>query len=186
MNEICHNYIEKTGITAGVWDRLVKPGYLSAPASKGHHLASEGGLVTHSVNVTKRLLDLTEKLGVRWPRPESPYIVGMYHDLVKCVCYAKDGDGYKYVQPPYPGHGACSVAIATELGIKLVAAEIIAITYHMGMFGVGREYTDKEFNAALDRYAPLVISTHTADWWAARCDEEFDGTKPDGSKGSQS
>ena len=62
-------------------------GYFDAPASKGHHLAERGGLLQHSVNVTRRLVDLAAAWHVDWPRVESPYIVGMLHDLVKCRCY---------------------------------------------------------------------------------------------------
>ena len=42
----------------------------------------------------------------------------------------------------------------------------------MGTFGIGKEYTEKEFEAAMKRFAPQIIATHTADWWAARVDEE--------------
>ena len=78
---------------------------------------------------------------------------------------------WEYMQPVYPGHGACSVAIAAELGIVLRQDEIVAITYHMGIFDIGKGYTDKEFNAAVEAYAPQILATHCADWWAARVDE---------------
>ena len=103
---------------------LAAIGYFDAPASSGRHLAVRGGLVRHSLNVTRRLVALTGAWGVCWPRPESPYLVGMLHDLVKCRCYkpvtgpAQIGpQKYEYTQPEYPGHGTCSVAIAAELGI---------------------------------------------------------------------
>ena len=153
-------------------------GYFDAPASKGHHLAKRGGLMRHSVNVTRRLVALTDALGVCWPRKESPYLVGMLHDLVKCRCYraingaAQDGEpAWEYVQPEYPGHGACSVAIATELGIQLMREEIAAITFHMGPWGVGKEYSEQELRAAMKVFAPQIIATHTADWHAAEVDE---------------
>ena len=150
-------------------------GYYHAPASKGHHLAEPGGLLVHSVNVTQRLVDLSVAWHVDWPRLESPYIVGMLHDLVKCRCYrAIDGAElpWAYVQPEYPGHGACSVAIAAELGIRLVREEIAAITFHMGTFGIGKEYTEKEFYAAMDVFASPIVATHAADWFAASVDEK--------------
>ena len=62
--------------------------------------------------------------------------------------------------------------IAVELGICLFPDEIAAITYHMGTFGIGKEYTEKEFDAAMKRYAPQIIATHSADWYASRVDEE--------------
>lgn len=176
---MAERYLEQAGLNTDVECWLERIGYFDAPASKEHHLAESGGLVNHSINVTRRLVELTKALGVKWSRKESPYTVGMLHDLVKCRCYravtGTEQDAvpkFEYVQPIYPGHGACSVAIAAELGIVLHQDEIAAITYHMGMFGVGKEYTDKEFDAALKAYAPQIIATHCADWWAARIDEE--------------
>ena len=169
-------YLRSAGLDELAVANLKDVGYFDAPASKGHHLALKGGLVTHSVNVTRELLKLTETMGVKWPREESPYLVGLLHDLVKCRCYRvvadAEQDGWEYVQTEYPGHGVASVMIAAELGIDLRPEEIAAITYHMGMFGVGREYTDKEFNAALAKYPQHIIATHCADWWAARVTEE--------------
>lgn len=153
-------------------------GYFMQPASKGHHLARKGGLMRHSVNVTRWLVALTDALGVCWPRKESPYLVGMLHDLVKCKCYRPvpcteycESPSWEYVQPEYPGHGACSVAIAAELGIHLMREEIAAITFHMGPWGVGKEYSDQELKAAMRAFAPQIIATHTADWYAAEVDE---------------
>ncbi len=151
-------------------------GYFKAPASKGHHLAVKGGLVQHSLNVTRRLIDISDALEIKWSRDESPYIVGMLHDLVKCQCYRLNPDGktYSYVQPKWPGHGTASVMIATvELGIQLNPDEAAAITYHMGAFGLTGRALD-EFDAALDAFPGPIIATHTADWSAARLDESGD------------
>ena len=169
--------LERAGIDSFIEMKLYEIGYFGQPASMGHHLAGYGGLMKHSINVTQRLVKLTDTLGVKWPRSESPYLVGMLHDLVKCRCYKVKGevDGkpeWEYIQPVYPGHGACSAAIAAELGIQLVRDEIVAITYHMGLYGVGREYTDNEFDNALRWHGQQVIATCTADWYAARVDEE--------------
>lgn len=165
-------------ITRWQYDALDRMHYFVAPASKGHHLARIGGLMEHSVNVTRRLLAITDAWNVHWPRKESPYLVGMLHDLVKCRCYRfvsgteQDAEPkWEYVQPGFPGHGVCSVMMAAELGIALMREEIAAITFHMGTFGIGKEYTDKEFHAAMDEFAPQIIATHTADWYAARVDE---------------
>lgn len=165
------------GMTAENIRDLDGSGYFRKPASKAHHLTGYGGLAEHSMNVTRRLVELTERLGVKWPRKESPYLVGMLHDLVKIRCYKLKGEvegkpEWEYIQPVYPGHGACSAAIAAEVGIELMRDEIVAITYHMGMYGVGKEYTDKEFENALRRHGQQVIATCCADWWAARVDEE--------------
>lgn len=156
--------------------RLDGIGYWKQPASKGHHLACEGGLVRHSVNVTKRLADLSKEWDVPWSRKESPFLVGMLHDLVKCLCYVCGDDGrIEYRQPVYPGHGACSVSVAMQLGIDLLPDEIAAITYHMGPWGVGKEYSQEEFDAGLRDYGAQIIAVHSADWYAAKVDEKEAG-----------
>lgn len=167
---------EKAGIDSKMESRLEDIGFFDAPASRAHCLAERGGLLTHSLNVTKRLVRLGEALDVNWPRPESPYRIGMLHDLVKCRCYqlvdANCPDkGYKYMLPAYTGLGAYSVALAVALGIDLLPAEVAAIRYLMGAFGIGKEYTEKEFYAAMSNYAPYIIATHAADWYAACVDE---------------
>lgn len=160
--------------------RLAKIGYTNAPASKSHHLAMQGGLMLHSYNVAIRLMQVTDAMGVKWPRAESPYVVGMLHDLVKCRCYREiegtppgEPPKWEYVQPGYPGHGSCSVAIAAELGFTLMAEEIAAITYHMGPWGVGKEYSEEEFRAAMEKWAPQIIAAHSADWYASQVDERM-------------
>ena len=164
------------GLPEGTIVALKSHGYFEAPASKGHHLAVKGGLVRHSLNVTRRLVDISAAMGTAWSRDESPYLVGMLHDLVKCQCYRlnQDGKTYSYVQPKWPGHGVASVMIAAvELGIRLNPDEAAAITWHMGAFGLHDRAMD-EFDAALDAFPGQIIATHTADWAAARLDESGD------------
>lgn len=178
-----YSYLTAANLSREQINRLCQIGYCVAPASKGHHLAEKGGLVRHSANVTHRLVELTETLGVEWPRRESPLLVGMLHDLVKCRCYravegAAPGDSeltttsWKYVQPGYPGHGIASVMIAAEIGIPLLEEEAVAIVYHMGLYGAGKEYSFDEFNNALKLHGSRIIATCCADWYAARVDEE--------------
>ena len=168
--EILFNFAK---LPMGTMDKLKAIGYYDAPASKGHHLAVKGGLVRHSLNVTRRLVNLSDEMAIEWSREESPWIVGMLHDLVKCQCYRLNADGrtYSYVQPKWPGHGVASVMIATvELGLQLNPDEAAAIIHHMGAFGLtGRAM--EEFNAALDAFPGQIIATHTADWSAASLDE---------------
>lgn len=169
-------YLTNAGLSEEQIQKLRDVGYFEAPASRKHHLAEPGGLAIHSTNVTYWLLKLSETMEVKWPRPESPYLVGMLHDLVKCRCYRvvsdAEQDKFEYVQTEYPGHGVQSALIAAEVGIELRREEIAAIVYHMGMFGIGREYTDKEFNASLAKFPQQIIATHCSDWWAARVTEE--------------
>lgn len=154
-------------------------GYFRAPASKGHHLAVPGGLVQHSINVTTRLVALTKALRLKWPRPESPYLVGMLHDVVKVRSYivdkaaTTDASAPKYIYAPsvYGGHGAASVMMVTsELQVSLYPEEALAIRWHMGAFGLAGDEL-KEYDWALKAFPALLIATHTADMLAANVDE---------------
>lgn len=162
-------------------DELRALGFFDAPASKDHHLAIKGGLAQHSVNVTTWLLALTKTMGVNWPRYQSPFIVGMLHDVVKCKCYdfeeqpCRERFAYETVivrkQPAYPGHGVASaLIIAAELGLTLLPAEQAAIVCHMGAFGLGDKEL-KELDAMLNIYPREIIATHTADMLASHVDE---------------
>lgn len=174
--EIINEYVSKMKIVSK--EQLEKIGFFDAPASKGHHLAEHGGLAKHSVNVTKWLLKLTDVMEVIWPREESPYIVGMLHDIVKCRCYEFKNCGAEeqivYARHPYAGHGAASVAIiCAELEAILYPAEASAIMHHMGAFGLqGRDLDD--FDGALGIFPREIIATHTADMMASRVDEAKD------------
>ena len=143
-------------------------GFFTAPASTKYHGAYEGGLFDHSFLTTKSLVELTEKLYLKWERPESPYIVGMFHDLCKCDNYVKDFETNKYIYNPdiiIPGHGDKSV-IMLQKYIKLTDEEIACIRWHMGAYETDPKmwnYYDK----AIEKY-PNVLFTHTADMIASK------------------
>lgn len=180
LQEAATHYLDRALIDRESVERLEGIGYFDAPASKGHHLAVPHGLLRHSVNVTRWLEKLTEARVVRWEHEESPYRIGMLHDLVKCKCYAPDpvafepgssGCKYIYIQSEYPGHGAASALIAmSEIGVSLLPVECACIVHHMGAFGLDEKRL-KEYDAALDVYPREIIATHTADILAARVDE---------------
>ena len=69
------------------WPKLIawleEKEYFTAPASKNHHGAREGGLIEHSLQVAYELERITVKMGLRWERPESPEIIGLLHDVCK-------------------------------------------------------------------------------------------------------
>ena len=159
-------YLERTNQPPGTIEVLERIGYFTAPASKGHHLAVEGGLAEHSWRVTSILLDMKA-----FPEA-SAYRIGMYHDLVKCLCYKAVGDGkYEYTQPPYPGHGVASAMIADDIGINLEPFERAAIVWHMGAFGLD-ERQMAEYKAALRKWPVHIIFTHAADHLASIQEEE--------------
>ena len=181
--ERTYNRAQELLTKAGLRDDTIKQlerefGYLRAPASKEHHLAVPGGLARHSVNMTERLVDLTQSLGVEWPRAESPYLVGMLHDLVKCRCYRAvtgteqdETPKWEYVQPLYGGHGAASaMLVMSDLGEFLYPPEAAAIRWHMGAFCLAGDEL-KEYDRALDEWPLVLIATHTADMLASRVDE---------------
>ena len=163
--ETINEYLTLTKQSASTFEALKEIGYFDAPASKGHHLAVAGGLVEHSIHVT-RILRATMTM------PEvSAYRVGMYHDLVKCLCYKAVGDGkYEYTQPPYPGHGIASAMIAADIGIELDPLERAAIVWHMGVFGLD-ERQMAEYKSALRKWPAPIIFTHAADHLASILEE---------------
>lgn len=136
------------------------------PASLKHHLNITGGLLIHSVNVTKTLVDLTEHLGLTWERPESPFIVGLFHDLCKLEFYKEENGKFVHNDNPeynFGGHGMLSVMIAQKF-IKLTDEELHCIRFHMGAY----EQKDwSMFDTAIKKY-PSVLYTHTADMIASK------------------
>lgn len=175
QNKIIKQYLEHLPVDER---KLRSIGYFMAPASSCHHLAQRGGLAVHSANVTRWLLKLSRTLMVKWPRIESPYIVGMLHDVVKTKCYKFQlaGAEEKIVRclHPYSGHGEASVAIiCSELKLNLFPMEASAIIHHMGAFNLDGNGL-KDFDRALSIYPQAIIATHTADMMAARFDEEYD------------
>lgn len=142
-------------------------GFFKTPASVNHHGNYEGGLFDHSFAVTEALLELTEKLDLKWQRPESPVIVGMFHDLCKCYNYeynTESGQWQYKKNPTMTGHGELSVIMGQQI-IPLTDEEILCIRWHMGA------YDDKDNWNKLGRaieICPNVLYTHTADMIASR------------------
>lgn len=146
-------------------DRLDQIGFFDAPASTKFHGNYEGGLFDHSYAVTESLIELTDKLGLKWQKQRSPYVVGMLHDLCKCDQYNVTDEGISYNKNTLlSGHGDKSVIIAQKI-IPLTDEEILCIRWHMGAFD------DKEnwnyYGNCIEQY-PNVLWTHTADMMAAR------------------
>lgn len=161
--------------TDKLFDYIEDRGFTELPASLKHHLNTAGGLLIHSVNVTKALIELTEKLDLKWKRPESPIIVGLLHDLCKLEFYKvnydydpRGGDKITFVYNDdaefnLGGHGMLSVVLAQRF-IKLTDEEIHCIRFHMGAY----EQKDwSMYDAAIRKY-PNVLYTHTADMIASK------------------
>lgn len=161
-----------TRIPAEALRWLLSNGFLTAPASTRHHGAYDGGLFDHSLAVTRHLVQLTRRNNLTWSRPESPYIVGMLHDLCKIDQYVKlsepDGDlYYDYVETDVKGHGSKSVAYCNRI-LDLTIEEELCICYHMGAFTDREEWNT--YTGAIHR-CPNVLWTHQADMLAAHVDK---------------
>ena len=169
-----HNY-------GAFMDYLQREGFFIAPASTKYHGAYEGGLYDHSKTVTNCLIDLTEKNNLKWSRPESPFIVGMFHDLCKIDQYIQVpneeptpiatgtnafiwGTHYEY-NPKLiiKGHGSKSVMLLSQF-VNMTEEEIFCIRFHMGTYEKD-EWT--EFDLAIRKY-PNVLWTHMADMLASK------------------
>lgn len=163
-----HN-MEWSNGTDNLFDYIENRGFTELPASLNHHLKGQGGLLIHSVNVAESLMELTDKLNLKWERPESPIIVGLFHDLCKLEFYKMSPENDRYFihndNPEFDlgGHGMLSVVLAQRF-IKLTDEEIHCIRFHMGAY----EQKDwSKFDSAIKRY-PNVLYTHTADMIASK------------------
>lgn len=148
--------------------------FLIAPASAGHHLAVKGGLAIHSMNVTDRLLQLSETFKIDWSDSLcSPYVIGMCHDLCKLRAYTfKTDTEITKLEPVFPGHGMLSAMLAPEfLGHPISYVEQVCIMYHMGAWNIGKDYDAKQLGAGISEFPLEVIATHTADMLASQYDE---------------
>lgn len=140
---------------------LENNGFFTAPASTRYHGNYKGGLFDHSYNVTKALIMLTSRNDLKWSRVESPYIVGMFHDLCKIDQY-KQYDSIKWIYNPdavLKGHGEKSVMLLSQY-LPLTMEEILCIRYHMGAFTDQKEWDD--YTRAIHLFE-TVLWTHHAD-----------------------
>ena len=137
--------------------------YFTAPASTKYHGNYEGGLFDHSFIVMNVLADLTKQNNLVWQREESPYIIGLFHDLCKVNQYKSTPDGefpYEYYKDcMLAGHGDKSVMVASTL-LQLTEEEMLCIRYHMGAFVEKDEWN--YYTRAVSKY-PNVLWTHHAD-----------------------
>ena len=143
--------------------------FLTAPASTKYHGNYEGGLFDHSYATYEALRDLTFGMGLNWGRPESPLIVGLFHDLCKIDSYIKTPNSeYPYDHNKAPiidGHGEKSV-IYLQKYIDLTDEEIACIRWHMGAYEKDTSKWDY-YDRAISMY-PNVLYTHTADMIASK------------------
>lgn len=176
------NGMMKDKISDEFYNWLIQNGFFTQPASTKYHGAYEGGLFDHSYKVTQILLDMTQRLNLQWTRPESPYIIGMFHDLCKIDNYLTivDEPGEtmmgtnevkgKEVHFEYnsntilKGHGEKSIMLLSQF-IALTEEELFCIRFHMGAYE-GQDQWDN-YDKAIRKYEN-VLFTHTADMYASK------------------
>lgn len=156
--------------------QLSMMGFFEAPASAKYHGNYKGGLFDHSLNVFKRLDQMTTDMKLVWSREASPFIIGMFHDLCKCDQYKLITEGEDMKQTSHweyenkmllSGHGAKSVMLLSTL-MHLTEEEMLCIRYHMGAYEKD-DWTG--FDMAIRKY-PNVFWTHAADMMASKVDED--------------
>ena len=183
MNEFLREAPEMIRENKPLVDWLIDVGFFKAPASTKYHGNYPGGLYDHSNRVFEQLVWLTDGLMIEFKRPESRFIIGMFHDLCKIDQYkevvddpgktmfgAEEPEGRK-VHYEYQtdlllsGHGAKSVLLLSQF-MQLTEEEMLCIRYHMGAYEKD-DWTG--YDLAIKKY-PNVLLTHTADMYASKVD----------------
>ena len=174
-----------------VIEGIEKLGFFNAPASAKHHLAEDGGLLQHSLNVYEQAMEIRAVQVKMFPElesrlwPESIAIAALLHDVCKAEVYKqvekfrkdKDNRWEKYLayendQGHCPlGHGEKSVIRLLRMGLDLTEDEIYAIRWHMAGWDLSdyRESRDS-FGKACDK-CPLLSIIIAADELATRITE---------------
>ncbi|MDE7426050.1 MAG: HD domain-containing protein [Lachnospiraceae bacterium] len=171
-------------------EHMDENGFFTAPCSGSFHLAYEGGLAEHSLNVCEmafRLFETFKQDGIeeKGVTEESVIIAAILHDLGKMGQFGKSNyvpnmlkgratkanpnpEPYQSEKKPfitnpellYVDHEIRSIQIASQF-IELTEEESFAILNHNGMYSNLRyTYSGKE--------RPLNLIIHWADMWAAR------------------
>ena len=173
----------RPGIEALI-EYMEEAGFFSAPCSTQHHLAKEGGLAEHSLNV----LEIAEKLREMFCpdlSEDSVVICSLLHDIGKSGQFGKLGyipnmlkgratkanpnpepiqsAAKPFITNPdlrYIDHEIRSVVIISQF-IHLTEEEQQAIIWHNGLYG--------PFKYEIQgRETPLYLILHFADMWASR------------------
>lgn len=166
--------------------------FFEAPASSKYHLAYPGGLAIHSLNVYKRLLEITARDVYGDPLAhvllaedvrETVAVLGLLHDVCKVGVYhqetkrRKDPDtgkwedclGYTFRDPFPLGHGEKSLFLIAR-HMELTEEEALAIRWHMGAYDDAVKGGARSMAEAMN-LSPWVWRLQEADMCAAWIDE---------------
>lgn len=153
-------------------------GFFTAPCSGGHHLAKEGGLAEHSLNVLNTATAVKKTMkGTELSKEEEDELIiaCLLHDLGKMGQYGKENyventlkSGKQSASKPYKtnpdllyiDHEVRSIVIAQQY-IELTEEEQQAILWHNGLYGNFRYQIQGKETA-------LYLILHFADMFASR------------------
>lgn len=168
LSDMIGHHLEDAGISHGFNNEFIDR-FLKQPASTKYHGNYEGGLFDHSKQVYYELADLTEQLDLKWERKQSPFIIGMFHDICKIDSYIPTpGAEHPYTynnDTIIDGHGEKSI-IYLQQYIDLTDEEIACIRWHMGAYETDTRKW-QYYDNAIRKY-PNVLYTHTADMIASK------------------
>lgn len=172
-----------------VLEELAKTDFFKAPASTRFHLACEGGLLKHSLNVYDAGMMIRGQVIQREPNMEallpedSVAIATLLHDTCKSDIYQnailsrKTADGYWEKYPGYSvdysaglplGHGEKSVIMLLSWGLQLTRDEMLAIRWHMTAWDLPLQSPEhKESLNAAKKLSPLVSLIQLSDGLAS-------------------
>lgn len=185
FKNIFNLYVKRRGADK-LLEYLENNDFFTAPASARFHLAEEGGLCQHSINVYKRLVNVVKtEFGENYQNvysDETLAVCGLLHDICKVNFYSVDYRNSKengtWVKVPYYrveekfpyGHGEKSVFIASQY-IQLSVDEAMAINWHMGGFDERVKGGSYSISEAYGKFK-LALLLHVADISATYLDEE--------------
>lgn len=189
INELCE-WLEK------------QSDFFTAPSSSRFHGSYKGGLCQHSLNVyyaaTKLKANMSDlalpEKNLDGIEENSVIVAALLHDLCKANFYRENVKvykddasgawkhyiGYDIVDQLPLGHGEKSAIIAQQF-IRMSAAELCAIRWHMGCGDPGAfvsPYEKPALNTAMDN-VPLLILIQNADMFASYLMEGENNQKVD-------
>lgn len=193
FKEVFRDNIHRPG-TENLLEWLESTDFFVAPAGAKHHGAHAGGLMVHSLNVYRRLREITAAAIIGHPcegefrledaTEERVAILGLLHDVCKVGVYHQETKrrknpetgkwedylGYTFRDPFPLGHGEKSLFLITR-HMELTEEEALAIRWHMGAYDAAVKGGDRAMNEAM-RLSPWVWRLQEADMCAAYIDEQ--------------
>ncbi len=147
--------------------------FFTAPASTKYHCACDSGLLMHSLNVYKVMMDKHYNEGE--DNKESFAVSALLHDVCKVQFYRalkrnvkNESTGiweqvpYYAVEDAFPyGHGEKSVFLI-ERFMRLKTPEAMAIRWHMGGFDDSAKCGSFSISLAFGKF-PLAVKLHLSD-----------------------